>query len=120
MPMWINGPFRGGKSEKTIYNEGLALKMKEGKLVVCDGGLQGCPNTTIPNRREPKEIRRFKALIRCRHETYNGRLKGFGILGQTFRFKPEQHVHAFTAVCVLLQYQLELGKPLFDLYLQPN
>ena len=119
MPVWLNGPFRGAAGEKTIYKEGLAKKVKDGKLVITDGGMVGCPHVSIPCLSEPKEVRRFKALVRCRHESYNGRLKNFGILEQTFKFDLNKHIHAFNAVCVIMQYQLELGKPLYDLYLQP-
>ena len=113
--IWINGPFRGAESEITIYKDGLAKKIADGKLCIVDGGYGGCPHVSMPNLRDPKEVRRFKALIRCRHEGLNGRLKGFGILQQMFRYESSKHAFTFEAVCVMQQYQLENGNPLFDI-----
>lgn len=116
--VWINGPFRGAACEKTIYTRGLAKKIKEGKLCISDGGYAGCDKVSMPNYREPKELRRFKTLIRTRHESFNGRVTGFRCLQETFQYAPTQHVICFEAVVVMLQYQIELGHPLYDLYLQ--
>ena len=47
-------------------------------------------------------------------ETFNGRLKFFRALSDTFHHNPDKHVHVFEAVCVTVQYQMDNGGKLFD------
>jgi hypothetical protein len=60
------------------------------------------------------ELYRFKSRARLRHETFNGRIKHFASLRDTFRHGEEKHRLAFEAICVTVQYQMENGKPLYD------
>ena len=52
---------------------------------------------------------------RARHETFNARIKNFACLDARFRHGISKHKICFEAVCVIVQYQLENGAPLFDL-----
>lgn len=110
--VWINGPFRGAKSEKKIFQEGLANKMKEGKLGIADGG-HSHPKLSCTNPRDRKDVRMFKRRVRMRHETFNGRLKYYRSLADTFHHHRDKHGHVFDMVCVTVQYQLECGAELF-------
>jgi hypothetical protein len=66
------------------------------------------------NSLDDDEVRIFKNRARMRHETFNGRLKHFDILGLPFRHtEMRQHKAAFEAVAVIVQYQMENGYPLF-------
>ena len=56
-----------------------------------------------------------QSRARARHETFNGRIKNFGCLDDRFRHGMEKHKICFEAVCVIVQYQLENGSPLFDI-----
>ena len=62
-------------------------------------------------------MKRFENRVRARHETVNSRLNAFGILNQAFRTKGTKrmmnHKSAFEACCVLVQYELDNGSPLF-------
>jgi hypothetical protein len=48
------------------------------------------------------------------HETFNSRLKNFHCLDDRFRHGIDKHKICFEAICVIVQYQLENGSPLFD------
>ncbi|KAL7573669.1 hypothetical protein ACA910_008356 [Epithemia clementina (nom. ined.)] len=67
-----------------------------------------------PNPADSDELRRCKSRARARHETLNERIKNFKILLETYRHNVEKHKAAFEAVCVMVQYQLNNGAPLFD------
>ena len=50
----------------------------------------------------------------ARQESFNGRLKRFNILAETFRYHHEKHGDVVNALCVLTQYDIENGRPLMD------
>jgi hypothetical protein len=118
--VWISGPHRAGKHDKTIFDEALAGKIKTGKKAITDRvyGSKSNPSThaklSLPNEVDSKALANFKARARCRHETFNGRLKFFKALSDTFHHNPDRHVHVFEAVCVIVQYQMDNGGKLFD------
>jgi hypothetical protein len=51
---------------------------------------------------------------RARQELFNSRLKFYDCLGGLFRHGVAKHKAAFEAVCVTLQYAMDLGEPSFD------
>ena len=118
--VWINGPFCGGKHDKTIFSDDLLKKIPEGKLVVTDRGYSKVKDRaymkklSLPNNCDSKELGNFKARLRARHESLNGRLKDFMCLDCTYRHAHKKHGHIFNAVCVLVQYEMDLGSPIFD------
>jgi hypothetical protein len=59
-------------------------------------------------------VNNFKSRVRLRHESFNGRLKDFKALTDTFRHTREKQGVAVVAVVVIIQYQMDNGKPLFD------
>jgi hypothetical protein len=65
---------------------------------------------------DSKVLANFKARARCHHETFNGRLKFFKALLDTFHHNPSnRHVHMFKAVCVIVQYQMDNGEKSFNI-----
>ena len=116
-PIWISGPHRAGRNDDELFvNGGLCDKIAPGKMAVVDGVYKGAANTnkaSLPNAREPKEVRRYKSRIRARHETFNGRLKYYSSLKNIFRYPPDKHQIVFDAVCTTVTYQLENGCALF-------
>jgi phage terminase large subunit GpA-like protein len=68
----------------------------------------------MPNSSNPKALRSFKSCARVQQESFNSHLKTFEIINGRFRHGIEKHKVVFEAVCVILQYQLELTSPLFD------
>lgn len=114
--VWMNGPFKGGRHDITIFRRaGLMAQIPEGHRVIGDAGYAGEPVViSTPNAHDPVSLRKFKSRARARHESFNARLKNFKCLDERFRHGVEQHKIAFEAICVICQYQLETGSPLFS------
>ena len=51
-------------------------------------------------------------LAQARHESFNGRIKVFGILDTRFHHGVQKHKAVFEAACVIVQYDMETGRPL--------
>jgi hypothetical protein len=119
--------FRGGsKSDKNSWDpEALIFKIPEGKRLIGDSGYQGEPSKMAVTREDDSvEVKKFKARVKARHETFNSRLKGFRILSLPFRHgldvkneetALEPHKIVFHAVCVAVQYDMDNGNPLFEI-----
>jgi hypothetical protein len=59
------------------------------------------------------ELANFKAHVRSRHETFNGRLEFFSSLCNTYHHSAANHVHVFEAVAVTVIYQMDNGSEIF-------
>jgi hypothetical protein len=115
--VWVNGPFPAGKTDIHIFrHKGLKDKIPVGKRILGDNGYRGEDEIIgTPNAHDAAEIRKFKSRARSRHESFNARLKAFRCLDERFRHGVEKHRIVFEAVCVICQYQLENGSPLFNI-----
>jgi hypothetical protein len=116
--VWINGPFPASQSDNTMFNkpEGLKSRIPDGKRAVGDGNYtKNFPKLSTRNVCDTAEVYKLKSRALARHETFNGRIKSFNILDHRFRHGLKKHKHCFTAVCVLVQYDMENGHPLFEL-----
>lgn len=114
--VWVNGPFKGGTNDVTIYRSALKDLIPNGKFAITNKGYRGEPATaSCPNHLDDDDVREFKKRVRARHETFNARLKSFAVLSGKFRHKPvmDRHKACFEAVAVIVQYTIELGSPLF-------
>lgn len=121
--VFIDGPFPAGSFNNIkAFRNKLKSMIRPGKKVVVDGGFP-------PNRKSEKElnmlvlprqgyggkeVRNFKGRVRSRHETFNSRLKFYSCLSGLFRHGELKHKHAFEAVCVTVQYEMDNGAPIFD------
>jgi len=120
--VWINGPFPGSVHDRTIFMESLNEKIPPGKKVVADRiygskkkeDAEVSKKFALPNLCDSKVLANFKTRVRNRHESFNGRLKDFNALSDTYRHSQKRHSHVFEAVCVLVQYEMDNGSPLFD------
>ena len=119
---WTHGPNKGGCNDKKMFKtSGLQVHLlAQGKKAIADLGYIGVKGggVSTPNQQDTAEVKEFKRRARARHENFNGRIKIFGVLSQTFRHKTnrlDKHQTVFEAVCVIVQYQLENGSPLFDI-----
>jgi hypothetical protein len=89
--VWMNGPYRGGLHDMTVLKTGDLLdKMADGKLAIADRGYESSQpdiqgKLLLPNAMDPKELNNFKSQSRLRQETFNGRLKFFNVLSETFQ-----------------------------------
>lgn len=116
--VWVNGPFRGGMHDLVMFREGLKQKVAPNKLVIADRGYQTSQPEesailSIPDDMDCAELSNFKSRARLRHETFNGRLKFFNCLNETFRHAHDKHKFVFEAVVVIVQYQMDNGAELF-------
>ena len=70
----VYGPRRGGENDKTMLeNSGVLDKLKNGKLAIVDGGYVNFKNKgklSWPNPHDSKDVKKFKARARARHETF--------------------------------------------------
>jgi hypothetical protein len=59
-----------------------------------------------------KELKKFKTRSWLHHESFNGRIKAFGILQNKFRHGFEKYGFALEAAVVIVQYQMDNGSPI--------
>ena len=90
--------------------------LEPGERVEVDNGYVGhtnkvkCPN----NDCNLTENLTMQARVRYRHETFNGRLKNWGILGQVYRHDITVHGTDFYACVVITQLAIDSGERLFE------
>jgi hypothetical protein len=120
--VWIKGPFPASNHDVTVFRSpdapenGLKSMIPDGKRAVGDSGYRGEPaKIAVTRDGDSGEVKAsFKARIKSRHETFNGRIKSFKILDHAFRHGFEQHQRVFESVCICVQYDIENGHGLFE------
>jgi hypothetical protein len=122
--VWINGPFRAGETDMEIFRKpnGLQSKLLPGQMAIGDRGYEGVPGISWSNKEDDYETYTYKKRARARHETFNARIKRFEVLSKKFRSYHDhsgetvhdRHRAVFVAVCVVVQYDMENGHPLFE------
>ena len=134
--VWVNGPkpcglssdstmFRGGKKddeEGDLDTTALYHMLPEGKKAIGDSGYEGMPEkVTITRDGQSKDLKQFLGRAKNRQESLHTRLKSFNCLyhrfchGKSTQNKMELHKMCVEAVCVIVQYDMENGSPIFDL-----
>jgi hypothetical protein len=58
-------------------------------------------------------LNNFKSRAQLRQETFDGRLKFFGSLKDTFWHGYDNHKFVFEAIAVIVQYQMDNGSESF-------
>ena len=123
--MSIVGPFKCAKHDMDVFREETKGKMKSmpGKMLIADSIFKPGKKPehkdeigmfALPSSADPEELKRFKSRARARHETFNGRLKYFSFLRDGYRgVDIDKHGSAFKAICVIVQYQMDNGSPIF-------
>jgi hypothetical protein len=108
--VWIKGPFPASTHDVTIFrdedNPDNSLKqfIGEQQRAIGDSGYSGEPNkVSITRPGDSAEVKKFKARVKSRHETFNGRLKCFNVLDTAFRHDISQHQQCFEAVCIAVR-----------------
>ncbi len=116
--IWMNGPFAAGPNDKANFvKEGLRQKLSSiGKKAVGDKGYTGYPDVCSTfNAFDSDAVKEFKSRAQMRHEKFNGMCKEFRALDERFRHGKQRFKVCFEAVCVVCQYRMENGEPLYDL-----
>ena len=113
-----SGPHKAGKHDMTIFREGFKWKLQPGDVVIADRGYQTSRADeqfmSTPNTFDSTEVAKFKTNVRCRHETFNGRIKKYASMDITWKHTMEKHQLAFMAVITTVQYHLDEGVGLFE------
>jgi len=119
--VWMRGPFPAGVPDINIFRgtnlvgTSLVDLIPPGKRAIGDKGYRGEREAvSTPSSHDTPAVRQFKGRVRSRQETFNARVKVFKCVAEQFRHGEEKHKVCFEAICVICQYQLELGSPLFD------
>lgn len=111
----INGPYPAAMHDMSMFNSanGVGPRLLPGQQAVADRAYSG-PQVVIRNEHDLPHVKAFKKRVRARHETFNGRIKNFNILEARFRNGVGKHKAVFEACCVIVQYDMETGRPLFS------
>ena len=111
----FNGPFAASFSDLNIFRVGMKMNLMGGEQVIADRGYNGDVKVITPYS-DPTNKTHLKmmGISRARHETINGRLKGWGILGENFRHNIDQHNLIFKFILVIEQIKIESGSPPFQ------
>ena len=125
----VVGPHKAKEHDMNAFREETKAKMLEMKQrsgdkmsigdSICKPGRKACHRDevgmfSVPDSLDAGTVKNFKSRSRCRHESFNGRLKCFGFLQQDCRgVDVEKHGTAFRAICTIVQCQMDLGSPLF-------
>lgn len=114
--VWVNGPFKAGKNDSTIFKEdGLMDALCEDECVEVDAGYKGSDKFKNPNISQCRTDRKQKSRVRARHEVANSRLKLFEVLNSIFRHEAkEKHQMCFDAVAVITQLMFEFHGRVYD------
>ncbi len=115
--VWFSGPYPAGRwTDVKIFDDVLSNLLEPGERVEADNGYVGradkvkCPN----NDCNPPENLGMQGKARPRHETFNGRLKNWGILEKVYRHDITVHGTVFYACAVITQLSVTNGEPLFE------
>jgi hypothetical protein len=119
----MNGGFKAGTNDVQIFTSegGLKEKLEQlGKRGMGDGGYQGHEaRCSTPNSIDSRAVSKFKSRALKRQEKFNGFTKRYDCLSGRFRHDPEKFCLCFEAVCVMCQYQLDVGQDyLFDIFIE--
>jgi len=129
--VWVNGPFKAGTQDSTIFRLNLKHHLYEDEDVEVDRGYRGDEKFKRPDQGSDADTRikslKDKSIVRGRHENVNGRLKIFNVLTTYFRhMKPnnlymKKHQMCFEAVAVITQLKMEFGgEKLYDVEYNEN
>jgi hypothetical protein len=114
--VWLKGPISAGTSDLAVYKSDLKQRIPVGKKIIVDRGYRDKkdPRLVTPNSHDSPELQTFKARARMRQEAFHTRLKRFDCLTDEFRHDRVKHGLCFESVCVIVCYEMEMGKPMWD------
>jgi hypothetical protein len=119
----MNGPFRAGKNDiKIVRNHGLMARLRAlGKKGIGDKAYSREHYRDVMstwNAHDDYCVKKFKSRALKRHEHFNGMIKRFKSMDGRFRHGPSSFKYYFESICVICQYQLENGMPLYDILIE--
>lgn len=132
--VWISGPDKPSTHDLTMMRKnGLFERIRQSRkkaeeagklshqLMKCNGDKAyrtSAPDEigfmSTPNQADKPEVKELKVRIRMRQESFFGRLKKFRIMSDMYTHDTNKHKFVFYACCVIVQYQMDNGSPLFS------
>lgn len=110
-----HGPVKASTHDLTVWRDsGVEERVPFGKFGIGDSAYGSIECIAYKNPMDDPEVKKFKARALARHESYNKRLKNFGILDSTFRHDLEKHRMVVEGIMVVLQYSMRTDAPLFE------
>ncbi len=87
------------QTDVAIFDSVLVHCLEQGERVEADNGYVGRPDKIKcpKNDCNPAENRVMQGIVRSHHETFNGWLKAWGILGNVYRHDIREHGTVFHA-----------------------
>jgi hypothetical protein len=121
--VWMNGPFRAGTNDAKIFSKhGLMEKLLGiGKKGLGDKGYSGKKYRRVMstfNAHDDYCVKKFKSRALKRHENFSGMIKRFQSMDGRFRHGPREFKYYFESICMICQYQLVNGMPLYDVLIE--
>ena len=113
--VWAHGPFPCGACADVLIfrkSKGMKLVLAKDEMVIGDKGHSD--DNCITGDDQQLMPKRIFERAKARHETVNGRLKQFFVLGHKFRHGLSRHSACFFAVLNLTQLMIDDGAPLFE------
>ena len=98
--VWISGPHKGSKHDKTIYFEGLRDLIPQGKKAIADRvyGAQASPDDhakiSLPSTTDSSVLHNFKSRARSRHETWRAFRTSRQLHAREEAWQTSRQVHA--------------------------
>ena len=121
--LFVKGPLKPSTHDLTIARMPGSLM----ELVHQKRGNVGCGDRAMntgkaneqgmfstPNEGDPETLKKYKTQMRMRQETFFGRMKKYRICTEAFQYSRQRHRLVIYAICVILQYQMENGSPLYS------
>lgn len=106
--VWASGGLPCGEWTDMKIAQDLYLNFAKKEITLADKGYRKKGKFKQPSNLREKQIL-------SRHETLNGRLKQFNILGERFRNSLKKHPQVFHALINVVQVSIMNGEKLFDL-----
>lgn len=106
--VWASGGFPCGEWPDIKIAKELFIHYVEKEITLADKGYKDKKLFKTPTNR-------YEKTLLARHETFNGRLKGFQILNQRFRHPLKKHPLVFHACVNILQLAIQNGEQLFEI-----
>ena len=115
--VWVGGPYPAGTwTDVKTFDDILSHLLDLGKHIEVDNGYISradkvkCPN----NYWNPTENLGMQSMARSHHETFNGRLKNWGVLSKIYHHDITVHGMVFYACVVVTQLSISNGEPMFE------
>lgn len=111
----FHGPFPCGSfPDLKIFCCAMKCKLGRGEHVIADRGYRGDMKVCTPYGPTSDRHLKMMNIARARHETINGRLKKWDILGMLYHHNKHKHHLVFRSVIVLEQVKIENGHSPFQ------